>query len=206
MFEKVRFLGQVSLVQLQPGGLIIKTPGQTPTGRFFDPTRLVPVDSLTLTPLGIEATNPGGERVLDIHHMEHPDKAYGAGDLISVGFTAHYAAMRAHFGEHMVDGIAGENIIVESAEEVWSPDLASGLGIENQDTGEMATLELVRFASPCVEFTQFCARSQYERLPKGETKEFLRFLGDGRRGFLLVLNDAADQVAVRPGDKVFALG
>jgi hypothetical protein len=32
--------------------------------------------------------------------------------------------------------------------------------------------------------------------------EILRFLGNGRRGFLLVLDDALDVVTVRPGDRV----
>jgi hypothetical protein len=205
MYRKVRQLGQVNLVQLQPNGLIIETPDKTPTGYFYDTSRLVQVDRLVITPLGIEATIPGGEHVLDIHHINHPDKAYDDDDLVCVGFTSHYDAMRAHFGEHMVNGIAGENIIIEYSEEIWPDDLSQQLGIENQDTGEMAILEMVSFAAPCVEFSQFCAKSQYERIAADQLKEILQFLGNGRRGFLLVLSKMHDVITVRPDDKVFVV-
>jgi hypothetical protein len=205
MYRKVRQLGQVNLVQLQPNGLIIETPDKTPTGYFYDTSRLVQVDRLVITPLGIEATIPGGEHVLDIHHINHPDKAYDDDDLVCVGFTSHYDAMRAYLGEHMVNGIAGENIIIEYSEEIWPDDLSQQLGIENQDTGEMAILEMVSFAAPCVEFSQFCAKSQYERIAADQLKEILQFLGNGRRGFLLVLSKMHDVITVRPDDKVFVV-
>ena len=144
--------------------------------------------------------------MLDIHHLDHPHKAYDDDDLVCVGFTAHYEAMRAEFGEHMVDGIAGENIIIDYRDEVWPADLGEVLAIENQDTGEMATLEMVSFAEPCVEFSRFCARRPREKLPASRLGEILRFLGNGRRGFLLVLAPTLDVVTVRPGDRVFLPG
>lgn len=205
MYKKVKQLGHVNLVQLQPNGLVVDTPGKTPTGHFYDATRLIQVDRLVITPMGIEATIPGGEHVLDIHHINHPDKAYDDDDLICIGFTSHNDAMRTHFGEHMVNGIAGENIIIEYSEEVWPDDLRQKLGVENQDTGEMAILEMVNFASPCVEFSQFCIHSQYKKIPPNKLKDILNFLGNGRRGFLLVLNKTHDVVTVKPGDKVFVL-
>jgi len=205
MFEKVRRMGQVNLVQLQPNGLIIDTPEKTPTGNFYDASRLVQVDQLEITPLGIEATIPGGKHVLDIHHINHPDKAYDDDDLVCIGFTSHYDAMRTHFGEHMVNGIAGENINIEYLEEVWPDDLGQKLGIENQDNGEMANFEMVSVAEPCVEFSQFCIQDQYEKMPSEKMKGILKFLGNGRRGFLLVLNNLHDVITVRPDDKVFIL-
>lgn len=205
MYKKVRQLGHVRLVQLQPNGLIIDTPDKTPTGYFYDATRLVQVDQLEITPLGIEAIIPGGEQVLDIDHINHPDKAYDDDDLVCIGFTSHYDARRTHFGEHMGNGIAGENIIIEYSEEVWPDDLSQKSGIENQDNGEMANFEMVSFASPCVEFSKFCIQSQYEKIPANKIKEILKFLGNGRRGFSLVLNKLQDVITVRPGDKVFVL-
>ncbi|MEE8330637.1 MAG: hypothetical protein V3R84_02615, partial [Acidimicrobiia bacterium] len=136
---------------------------------------------------------------------DHPDKAYEDDDLVCVGFTAHYGAMRAQFGEHMVDDVAGENIIIDYPEEVWPDDLGSRLGIENQDSGDLATLEMVSFAAPCVEFSRFCLERPKEDVPASELGEALRFLGNGRRGYLLVLDKVVDEVAVRPGDKVFLL-
>ena len=73
--DKSRQLGTVSLVQLQPRGLIIDVPGPSPFRSFYDAGRRVEVDRLEITPRGIEATLPTGERVLDIHHRDHPDKA-----------------------------------------------------------------------------------------------------------------------------------
>jgi hypothetical protein len=62
--EKLRDLGVIKLVQLQPSGLIIETP----SGYFYDASRRVEVDSLLITSKGIEATTSDGEHVLDIHH------------------------------------------------------------------------------------------------------------------------------------------
>lgn len=201
MTETVRELGRVKLVQVQPSGLIIETP----SGYFYDASRRLEVESLLITSLGIEATTTEGERVLDIHHISHPDKAYDNDDLVCIGFTSHYEAMRVYFGEHMVDGIAGENIIIEYEEEVWSEDLGKRIAIENQDTGQKVLLDLMSFASPCREFSQFAARNQHERLPADKMKDTLQFLGEGRRGFLLVLSDGQDAAMVRRGDKVFAV-
>ncbi len=204
--QKVRPIGEVSLVQLQPIGLIIDVPEPALVRSVYDASRRVEVDRLEITPRGIEATLPTGERVLDIHHLDHPDKAYDEDDLICVGFSAHYDAMRREFGAHMVDGIAGENILIEYSDEVWPEDLGKRLGIENQDTGEVAILEMVHFAEPCVEFSRFCIQRQQEDVSGRRLGEILRFLGKGRRGFLLVLNGDLDVVTVRPGDKVFLLG
>ena len=201
--QTVRPIGQVRLVQLQPSGLIVDAREPGSVRSFYDASRRVEVSSLQISPRGIEATLATGERVLDIHHLDHPDKAYDDDDLVCVGFSAHYDAMRREFGEHMVDGIAGENILIDYPDEVWPADLGHKLVIENQDTGEKALLEMVSFAEPCVEFSRFCARRPYDEMSGRRLGEILRFLGNGRRGFLLVLNDALDVVTVRPGDKVF---
>jgi len=204
--QKATRSGVVSLVQLQPNGLIVDLPEPSAVRSFYDASRRVEVDRLEVTSRGIQATLPTGEQVLDIHHLDHADKAYDDDDLVCVGFTAHYDAMRAEFGEHMVDGIAGENIIIDYPDEVWPDDLGTALAIENQDSGEVATLELVSFASPCVEFSRFCVERQHDEIPASRLGEILRFLGNGRRGFLLVLDDALDTVTVRPGDRVFLPG
>jgi hypothetical protein len=201
MKKTMRELGHVKLVQLQPSGLIIEKP----SGHFYDASRRLEVDSLQITSLGIEATTPEGEHVLDIHHISHPGKAYDNNDLVSIGFTFHYEAMRTRFGEHMVDGVAGENIIIDYEDEIWSEDLGKGIAIENQDSGHMALLDFVSFAAPCDEFSHFVARSQHERLPAAKLKETLQFLGNGRRGFLLVLSDGQEAAEVRRGDKVFVV-
>ena len=199
MVDNLHELGRVKLVQVQPNGLIIETP----SGYLYDASRRVEVDRLLITSLGIEATTLEGEHVLDIHHINHPDKAYDNDDLVSIGFTSHYHAMRARFGEHMVDGIAGENIIIEHGEEVWLEDLGQQIAIENTETGHRTLLDVVCFAAPCDEFSHFAARSQQERLPAPELKATLQFLTNGRRGFLLVLSEGQEAVTVQAGDRVF---
>jgi hypothetical protein len=202
MVDTVEELGRVKMVQLQPSGLIIETP----SGAFYDASRRVEVNRLRITSKGIEATTPDGEHLLDIHHIDHPDKAYDNDDLISIGFTSHYEAMRARFGEHMVDGTAGENIIIEYGEEVWSEDLGQQIVIESTVTEQRTLLDVVCFAAPCDEFSHFAARSQQERLPAVELKSTLKFLNNGRRGFLLVLSKGQETATVQPGDRVFRVG
>jgi len=197
----MRELGKIKLVQLQPSGLIIKTP----LGKFYDASRRLEVERLLITPQGIEATTSDGQQVLDIHHMNHPEKAYGDDDLISIGFTSHYKAMRAQFGEHMIDGIAGENIIIKYDDEVWTEDIGDQIAIENIETGRRTILDLECFAAPCSEFSHFAAQSQHERLPAAELKSTLQFLNDGRRGFLFVLREGQDPAIVQPGDRIFVV-
>ena len=201
MAENTRELGRVKLVQVQPSGLIIETP----TGDFYDVSRRVEVEKLIITSLGIEATTAAGEHVLDIHHINHPDKKYDDDDLVSVGFTYHYGAMRERFGEHMQDGTAGENIIIEYDREVWKDDLGKQIFIESSDTGIKTFLDVLSIAAPCDEFSQFVNNNQYERLPAGELKETLQFLSNGRRGFLLVLSEGQESRTVQAGDKVFSI-
>jgi len=153
MVEKLRELGTVKLVQLQPNGLIIEKG----SGYFYDESRRVEVDRLEINSKGIEATTPAGEHVLDIHHLDHHDKEYDDDDLVCIGFTSHYQAMRTRFGDHMVDGIAGENIIIEYPDEIWLDDLGDQIGIENQETGQLLILDQVQVAAPCEEFSHFAA-------------------------------------------------
>jgi MOSC domain-containing protein YiiM len=201
MTERTRDLGRVKLVQLQPSGLIIESG----TARIYDASRRVEVDKLLITSLGVESTTPQGERVLDIHHMNHPDKAYDSRDLVSLGFTSHYDAMRKRFGEHMVNGVAGENIIVACDQEVWMEDIGQQVAIESAKTGDRALLDVVEFAAPCEEFSHFVTDRQGERLSPDEVKTTLQFLNNGRRGFLLVLSDGQEKVTVEPGDRVVAI-
>jgi MOSC domain-containing protein YiiM len=202
MVEKLRDLGIVKLVQLQPDGLIIEKP----PGYFYDESRRVEVDCLIINSKGIEATTPDGDHVQDIHHLDHPDKEYDDDDLVCIGFTSHYDKMREQFGEHMVYGSAGENIIIEYPEEIWLDDLGDQIGIENQETGQLLILDQVQIAAPCEEFSHFAAQKQDEKMPAAELKDILQFLNNGRRGFLLVLKKDQKVGTVRPGDKVFVLG
>ena len=201
MVENKKYLGTVKLVQLQPNGLIIEKDGDY----FYDESRRVEVDQLQVNSKGIEAIAPSGERVLDIHHLDHPDKEYDDDDLVCIGFTSHYDKMQERFGKHMVYGSAGENIIIENPKEIWLADLGNQIAVENQETGKLMILGEVQVAEPCDEFSHFVTQSQDERLPAGKLKETLQFLRKGRRGFLFVLAKGQEDGTVRPGDKVYVV-
>ncbi len=201
MVENKKYLGTVKLVQLQPNGLIIEKDGDY----FYDESRRVEVDQLLVNSKGIEANTPDGLHVLDIHHLDHPDKEYDDDDLVCIGFTSHYDKMRERFGKHMVYGSAGENIIIENSKEIWLADLGNQIAIENQETGQLMILGEVQVAEPCDEFSHFVTQSQDERLPAGKLKETLQFLREGRRGFLFVLAKGQEDGTVRPGDRVYVV-
>jgi len=202
MTEKIRELGKVKLVQLQPSGLIIETqPGEY----FYDSSRRLEVDQIIINSKGIEAIDADGKNVLDIHHLDHPDKEYDDDDLVCIGFTSHYEAMREKFGDHMVDGIAGENIIIEYEDEVWVEDIGDQIAIENKETGQRIVMDLLSFAAPCHEFSHFTTQSQDKKLEPEKLKETLQFLNKGRRGFLLVLSEGQEPAEVSAGDLVFAI-
>lgn len=80
MDEKLRDLGVIKLVQLQPSGLIIETP----SGYFYDASRRVEVDSLLITSKGIEATTSDGEHVLNIHHRNRDGVPFG--NIMAAGY------------------------------------------------------------------------------------------------------------------------
>ncbi|MCP4359868.1 MAG: hypothetical protein GY796_17820 [Chloroflexi bacterium] len=204
MVEKLRELGHVKLVQLQPQGLIIED-SRTPSGYLYDPSRLHEVIQLTINPLGIETTTDDGEHILDIHHINHPDKEYDDDDLVCIGFTSHYEAMRTRFGAQLVDGIAGENIIIACDKEIWLQDLSQQIIIENCVTGYQMRLEMVSHANPCQEFSQFALGSPYEKPAADKMKATLQFLGNGRRGFLFVMQKGQESATVQAGDKVFVM-
>jgi hypothetical protein len=201
MLSTSRKLGEVKIVQVQPSGLIYDLP----RGSIYDPSRRVEVSRLRLTPQGVEGINSQGEAILDIHHADHPDTHNNGRNAISIGFTSHYRAMRARFGEHLQDGTAGENIIIDTQEEIWLADLGRKIEIKNQRTGSTVSLEVLRIAAPCSEFSHFAANSQERPLDAQALKQTLQFLGEGRRGFLLTLSSGKQSAIVQPGDSVFAV-
>ena len=76
---------------------------------------------------------------------------------MSVGFTSHYTSMRDRFGPHLVDGIAGENVLVAVDDQIEPEQLLDGLDIALQD-GRKVHLEHIIVAEPCIEFTRYALR------------------------------------------------
>lgn len=190
-------IGRIVRLQLQTASLK-RSAGRD---KWYDPAPLAAVDELWLT-AGGPAAEIDGVRTLDVHHAEHPaSKNVGGKNPISIGFTVSYARMRERFGAHLSDGIAGENILVETAVPVSLDELAGGIAIVGDD-GRSVTCSAVRVAHPCVEFSRFAMADP--RADPRAVSETLRFLDDGVRGYYLRV-ESAEPLRVALGDRVLRL-
>ncbi len=191
----MHFIGRITQVQVQRSSLKVGERSQ----RYYDPSPLLVVSCLLLTRRGVIGITPTGERIIDVHHGDHPASRNRDENDISLGFTGHYEAMRARFGPHLFNGIAGENILVE-AEGHALDDLAGGLAIQTA-TGQLISLTEIEVATPCVPFSQFAAG---DVLSNQRLKETLQFLHNGRRGFYAKLAHTQQEAEVQAGDSVYA--
>ena len=169
-------------------------------GRWYEPAPITAVAGLRLEPDGV--CGVGDTVLLDVHHRDHPRSRFRGDNGISIGFTAHYAVMRAAFGPHVADGIAGENILVASTR-VWTEaELAGGLLVATADG--VVLLDRVLVAAPCVEFSRFCLGLNPADRPDRRVTAALRALDGGVRGFYATASGAAlPGPVIRPGDHVF---
>ncbi len=201
MFKYMHEIGRIKLVQIQRSPL--KVGGSR--NAYYDPSPLLVVDTLHLTSKGAIGVTARGDHIIDIHHVDHSSSRNRRGaNGLSVGFSSHYAAMRARFGHHLIDGCAGENILVETDSPFRLSDLEGGLAIQNPDTGQFLYLTQLKVAAPCVEFTQYAANHGMA-LPAEQLRAALQFLHDGRRGFYARLAKDQDSGSVRANDRVFII-
>src|SRR5579872_4921739 len=116
----MHLLGTVIRLQIQRSSLKVGPPQQ----HSYFPGPLQAVSELDVSPAGVS-----GAAVLDVHNRDHPEtkQSHRGVNAISVGFSAHYDAMRERFGEHLTYGIAGENVLVRTEEPVTESDLENGL-------------------------------------------------------------------------------
>src|SRR5688572_25971726 len=105
-----RILGPIIRLQIQRSLLNV---GEKPNRRYV-PDPITTVDRLVATRAGVVGVANGAE-LLDVHHRDHPAQKNEDGRHgVSIGFTAHYAEMRGRFGDHLANGCAGENLLVET--------------------------------------------------------------------------------------------
>jgi hypothetical protein len=198
----MRQIGTIKLLQIQTGKLKIGTRPQS----YYDPKYLLAVARLLLTPEGAHGITQHEEKIIDIHHARHPESRNNVDNPITIGFTIHYAKMRQEYGAHLTDGIAGENIIIETAEAFGWDDVVQGVAI--QHNGTLHQFRLLKVAAPCFEFSHFAAgknAAHGDPLPGAELKTALQFLDGGTRGFhISPLNDH-EPVSVATGDAVFVM-
>lgn len=179
-------IGTVVRLQVQTGPL---KPRPSGSGRY-DPTPLRTVDAMELTGQGCVGLL-GGERLVDVHHVEHPlSRNVREVNGLSLLPSAHYAALRATYGDHVVDGAAGENVLLATAGPWTAADLAGELMLE-VDSGVVALTDPMA-APPCLEFSRWClGRAEVGARDGGvddvdeELAAALDHLDHGLRGFYL---------------------
>lgn len=191
-------LGRIVRLQVQIAHL---KRGEQPR-RWYDPSPIAEVATLRLEDGGVTGVGADGTIHHDVHHRDHPISRHRGDNGVSVGFTSHYAAMRDRFGDHLPDGVAGENVLVESDDRHTVDALGGTLLIETGDG--IARLDEVIVAPPCVEFTRFCMQWPRDARPDRTVTEALRFLDDGMRAFYARADLAASTVReLRVGDMVY---
>lgn len=167
-------------------------------GRVYRPGPLQVVEALYLDQTGIVGTTTDFETVLDVHNETHPQSRFRGDNKISFGFLPYYADLRGRFGEHMVDGVAGENILVDL--HIPPSEFDGDAVLIEQDGAEPIHFLRVIAAPPCREFSVFCAG--YE-LSAGELRDTLRFLNGGRRGYYATLDPSISSCTIRTGARVY---
>ncbi len=172
----MELIGTVVRLQVQTSRL---KPGPRAT-RVFDPSPLREVDALELGPSGVTG-RVGEELVLDVHHADHPDTRHRGVNGLSLLPRAHYALLRSRFGDHLVDGVAGESLLLDT-DEPWGPDALEGRLVLETAGG---SVELVdgQPAPPCVEFSRFCLGRGPGGPDDEELAATLDALDRGARGF-----------------------
>ena len=187
-------LGPIARLQLQPHSLKHEVDGKN----VYDPSGLISVDHLILTPTGAAHQHADGTRALDVHNTQHPQSKHWGQNPFSVGFTRHYAAMAERFGDRLTLGCAGEGIIIETTKIMPADDMNGTLVIESQD-GPVKLADII-VAAPCAPFSTFALGSA--PCTTADLKSALQFLNHGTRGYYCQLVGETEAV-VRLGDRVY---
>ena len=185
----MELLGPIVRLQVQTSGLKV---GERPYRRY-DPAPIQGVARLAISSAGVTGWTADGERLEDVHHEAHPTSKNRGGNAVSICFTSHYGAMRRRFGTHLVDGVAGENVLiatgVSGGGSFADGELTDSRLIVETDSGRVELADLA-CAEPCVEFARFALGRD------GDTEDALRFLRRGMRGYY----------AASPGEGIVEVG
>jgi hypothetical protein len=181
-------------LQVQRGPIKV---GRAPL-REYQPSAIVPVVSIDAGPRGVRGVTADGELVLDVHHQDHPKSRdrKGRAGILFMG-TGDYDTLRERYGDHLVDGIAGETVLLDA------PDGLAALTLPPTVTVTTAAgpLELhgVRVAEPCVEFSRFCLRQEPSPEVDDAVRKTLIDLDGGARGYRSI---ASGEGSISVGDVV----
>ncbi len=188
-------IGRIVRLQIQLSSL----KAGPPKGRYYDPSPIRVAPHLDVNCNGAVAS-VNGEDTIDVHNSTHPATKNRSGiNSLSIGFTSHYARMRERLGSHLIEGIAGENILVETDRLIDFEMVGHGFVIEGED-GQAIHLTNTSVAHPCAEFSRF-ALDDLAATPH-EVSEALRFLDNGCRGFYAAV-ESLQLLRIEEGDRVF---
>lgn len=178
-------IGTVVRLQVQRSRL---KPGER-GHRVYDPSPLLDVPALQVGPRGVVGQSAGGP-VLDVHHADHPDsRNVKLVNGLSLLPRAHYARMGRTYGPHLVEGVAGESLLLDTEGSWTFTDLAGPLHLESADGGLLALVDPA-VASPCVEFSRFCLGRGVGPVDD-EVQQAMADLDDGVRGFYVRADGSA---------------
>jgi len=186
-------IGTVKFVQIQRDHMkIIENEV-----RFYRPDPLLRVDKLHLTAEGIIGIQ-GNSQQIDVHNETHPNSRYRGDNRISFGFTQHYERMRERFDNHIKDGYAAENIIIEAEIDILNLKTNQRFFFKHDDT--LIEMKEVIPAPPCREFSVFCLE-----VPQcaEDIKAALQFLDNGTRGYYADLATPDNSYFVQAGDELW---
>lgn len=188
----MELLGTVARLQVQQFSV---KPGHF-RSREYTPDGLLPVPQLVVDSGGAAAP----EGPMDVHHRDHPTSGFHGDNAISILFTPHYREMQERFGDRASIGVAGENILIDTEQRIPIDDLRDGLTIVTQE-GNQVTLQDIRVAEPCVEFTRYLLGYPPESRADDRFNAALQFLRNGTRGFYTLVGSSP--ATVRTGDPVY---
>lgn len=192
-------LGRIVRLQVQVDKI---KSGEGINQRYTPEENLRSVIALRLDPGGVTGITESGETLPDVHHRDHPNSRFRGENGVSLLFTAHYGKMRERFGDHLIDGIAGESVLVDHDDTVSLEDLSSGIVVgEGEAAIEIKTWEVAR---PCAPFSKFALQFPEGQKPDRRVTEALQILDNGMRGFNGTYHeDQPSEVMIRLGDMVY---
>lgn len=198
----MKLLGVIDILQVQRDPLKMDLGDR----EVYQTTNLVPVNRMRVTRRGVFGVLEDGQAVIDAHNSDHPLRGGKfTRRTLSIGFTPYYDRIRARFGMHLVDGCAGENIIVRSSTAFSQADLAGTIVVmRGLEKVEIARLRVTQWLEPCDPFSHYVNQAE-DRLPPEQLKATLQFLREGHRGFLLEQLPRADgssEFFVQVGDEL----
>jgi len=195
----LELVGSIVRLQIQVSSL---KQGERPRS-WYDPGPIQSLKALRIDSGGVHGiADLTGDEISDVHHRDHPTTKFRGENGISLGFTSHYQRMRNRFGAHLSDGVAGENILVNTDRIIADEDLLNGVVIITRHGP--VSLGSAEIAKPCVEFSKFCGGYEPDQLADSTITETLQFLFDGTRGFYVRYDqEVPRQSQVSVGDFVY---